>query len=211
MPYRKTAVLVGLLFLSSTFAFSVGSSLLEGYFSGTDSGEGGLLAGVLLEGYTGLAVAGIGVALFPVLKPHGRRLSAGYLTLRCAEGAVLIAVGCYFLVSKSELTDYDLLVFAFSGAGGLILSYLLLRSGLVARWLSVLGLVGYAVLLAGVASDLLGLVDINSVAGSAFYVPGGLFEAVLPLLLIFKGFRLIVPTPGTGDRDERQTPDGARR
>ncbi|MFJ2239320.1 DUF4386 family protein [Streptomyces sp. NPDC087859] len=85
-------------------------------------------------------------------------------------------------------------------------SYLLLRSGLVARWLSALGLVGYAVLLAGVASDLLGLLDINSGAGAMFYVPGGLFEAVLPLLLIFKGFRVIVPAPGTVDRDERPTP-----
>ncbi|MCX5358120.1 DUF4386 domain-containing protein [Streptomyces sp. NBC_00124] len=176
------------------------------YFSSTDSGEGGLFAGVLLESYTGLAVAGIGVALFPVLKPHGMRLSAGYMTLRFAECAAIIAVGCYFLVSKNELTDYDLLVYVFSGAGGLVLSYLLLRSGLVARWLSVLGLLGYAVLLAGVASDLLGLVDINSGAGAAFYVPGGLFEAVLPLLLIFKGFHLIVPAPGTGDRDERPTP-----
>ncbi|MEU3742493.1 DUF4386 domain-containing protein [Streptomyces sp. NPDC032198] len=210
MPYRKTAVLVGLLFLSSTLTFSVGSSLLEDYFSGTDAGEGGLLAGVLLESYTALAVAGIGVALFPVLKPHGMRLSVAYLTLRCAEGAAIIAVGCYFLVSRNELTDYELLVYAFSGAGGLVLSCLLLRSGLVARWLSVLGLVGYGVLLAGVASDLLGLVDINSGAGTAFYVPGGLFEAVLPLLLIFKGFRLIVPAPGTSDRDARPMPEGAR-
>ncbi|MFD4478339.1 DUF4386 family protein [Streptomyces sp. NPDC058471] len=108
------------------------------------------------------------------------------------------------------MTDYELLVYAFSGAAGLVLSCLLLRSGLVARWLSVLGLVGYGVLLAGVASDLLGLVDINSGAGTAFYVPGGLFEAVLPLLLIFKGFRLIVPAPGTSDRDARPMPEGAR-
>ncbi|WP_055564628.1 DUF4386 domain-containing protein [Streptomyces atriruber] len=210
MPYRKTAVLVGLLFLSSTLTFSVGSSLLEDYFSGTDSGEGGLLAGVLLEAYTAFAVAGIGVALFPVLKPHGRRLTVGYLILRCAEGAVIIAFGCYFLVSKNELTDYDLLVYAFSGAGGLVLSHLLLRSGLVARWLSVLGLVGYAVLLTGVACDLLGLVDINSGAGRAFYVPGGLFEAVLPLVLIFKGLRLVVPESVAGDRGGRPMPKGAR-
>ncbi|QDQ09483.1 DUF4386 domain-containing protein [Streptomyces spectabilis] len=210
MPYRKTAVLVGLLFLSSTLTFSVGSSLLEDHFSGTDSGEGRLLAGVLLEGYTAFAVAGIGVALFPVLKPHGRHLTVGYLILRCMECAAIVAVGCYFLVSKNELTDYALLVYAFSGAGGLVLSYLLLRSGLVARWLSVLGLVGYAVLLAGVASDLLGFVDINSGAGTAFYVPGGLFEAVLPLLLIFKGFRPVVPAPHAGVSGGRLTSQGVR-
>ncbi|MFD4633775.1 DUF4386 domain-containing protein [Streptomyces sp. NPDC058284] len=210
MPYRKTAVLVGLLFLSSTLTFAVGSSLLEDYFSGTDSGEGRLLAGVLLESCTGLAVAGIGVVLLPVLQPHGRRLAAGYLALRCAECAAIIAFGCYFLVSEKELSDYELLVYVVSGAGGLVLSCLLLRSGLVARWLAVLGLVGYAVLLAGAVSDLLGLVDINSGAALAFLVPGGLFEAVLPLLLIFKGFRLVVPRPGTAGREERPTPEGAR-
>ncbi|MEU5685857.1 DUF4386 domain-containing protein [Streptomyces venezuelae] len=210
MPYRKTAVLVGLLFLSSTLTFALGSSLVGDYFSDPDSGEGGLLVGVLLEGYTAFAVAGIGVALFPVLKPHGRRLSAWYLILRCAECAAIVAVGCYFLASKNELTDYALLVYAFSGAGGLALSYLLLCAGLVARWLSVLGLVGYAVLLAGVGSDLLGLVDINSGAGVLFYVPGGLFEVLLPLLLIFKGFRPVVPAPDACGRGGRLASEGAR-
>jgi hypothetical protein len=75
-----------------------------------------------------------------------------------------------------------------SGAGGLVLSALLLRSRLVAGWLAVLGIVGYAALLLGVVSEVLGLADLDSGAGVAFFVPGGLFELVLPLLLIAKGF-----------------------
>jgi hypothetical protein len=173
MSGRTTAVLVGLLFLTSTAAFAAGSSS-----SGTH------VAGALLVGYTGLAVAGIGVALYPVLKPYGQGLATGYLVLRVGECLVLLAIA----TSGSRVGGYDLLVYAFSGLGGLALSGLLLRSGLVPRWLAVVGVVGYAVLLAGVVSELLALSELDSGVGVVFYVPGGLFELVLPLLLLVKGF-----------------------
>jgi hypothetical protein len=175
MSMRTTAVVVGLLFLTSTAAFAAGSSYTHG-------------AGLLLIAYTGLAVAGIGVALFPVLRSHGPALATGYLVLRTGEGLVLLAVAVYAATSGHPVAGYEPLVYAFSGVGGLVLSGLLLRSGLVPRWLAVLGIVGYAALLAGVASELLGLSDLDSGAGFAFLVPGGLFELVLPILLLVKGF-----------------------
>ena len=57
--------------------------------------------------------------------------------------------------------------------------------------LSVLGIVGYALLLAGVVCNLLGIADIGwrvSPAGIVFLAPGGLFELLFPLLLIVRGF-----------------------
>ncbi|KWT57284.1 hypothetical protein ADL21_35580 [Streptomyces albus subsp. albus] len=122
MPHRKTAVLVGLLFTSSTITFAVGSSLVRAYFSGTEPGSGTLLGGVLPEWYTALAVAAIGIALLPVLKPHGKRPMVGYLVLRAVEGAAILAAGGWFLASRRQFADYDLLVHALSGTGGLILS-----------------------------------------------------------------------------------------
>lgn len=83
---------------------------------------------------------------------------------------------------------YEPVVYAFTGAGGLVLSVLLLRSGLVPRWLAVLGVVGYAALLTGVAFAASGLSDLDSGAGFVFYVPGGVFELLLPILLLVKGF-----------------------
>ncbi|MEV0281468.1 DUF4386 family protein [Streptomyces sp. NPDC050610] len=192
MPHRKTAILVGLLFISSTITFAAGSSLVQSYFSDAKPSSM-LFFGVFLEWYTALAIAAIGIALLPVLKPHGRRLSAGYLTLRAAEGTAILVVGVYFLASKHQFADYDLIIYALSGVGGLILSYLLLRSGLVAMWLSLLGLAGYAALLAGVLADALGAADLDAGAGIAFLVPGGLFEIAFPLLLIFRGFRAVEP------------------
>lgn len=160
MSRRTTAVLVALLFLTSTAAFAAG--------------------GALPVAYTGLAVAGIGVALWPVLRPYGPGLATAYLLLRCTEGVVLLGI------AVTGADGYDPVVYAFTGAGGLALSVLLLRSGLVPRWLAVLGVVGYAVLLAGVASEALGMSDMD--AGFVFFVPGGLFELALPILLLVKGF-----------------------
>jgi hypothetical protein len=174
---RSTAVLVGLLFLTSTAAFAAGSSLL-----GTN------VAGALLVAYTGLAVAGIGAALFPVLKPYGPGIATGYLALRTGECLVLLAVAVYVATSGNRIEGYDQVVYAFSGFGGLTLSSLLLRSGLVPKWLAALGVVGYAALLAGVVSELLGLSELDSGIGVVFYVPGGLFELALPVLLLVKGF-----------------------
>ena len=68
--YRKTSIVVGMLFLTSTAAFMAGSRLIASFFSGDKRRSSGLLTGVLLEGYCGLAVAGIGVAMLPLLNPY---------------------------------------------------------------------------------------------------------------------------------------------
>jgi hypothetical protein len=152
-----------------------------------------ILLGVLLESYTGLAVAAIGLLLLPVLKPHGRNLATAYLVLRAVECIVIVAIGIFFISSTSGFSNYDLLVYTFTGVGGIVLATLLLRSDLAPRWLSLLGGIGYAVLLMGVASDLLGWVDFDSPFGAAFYVPGALFELAFPLVLIFRGFGRALP------------------
>ena len=81
--------------------------------------------------------------------------------------------------------------YALSGAAGLFLASALLTSRLVPRGLSLLGIVGYALLLAGVVCNLFGIADIGwhvSPAGIVFLAPGGLFELLFPLLLIVRGF-----------------------
>jgi hypothetical protein len=188
MSDRTIAVVVGLLFLSSTITFAAGNFLIRTYFSGAAHENSKLLLGVLLESFTGLAVAAIGLLLWPVLKPYGRNLAIAYLALRAMECIVIVAIGIYFISSKTDLKVYDLLVYTFTGTGGIVLAILLWRSGLAPRWLSLLGGAGYVVLLIGVTSDFLGLVDFDSPLGAAFYGPGALFEIAFPLLLILRGF-----------------------
>jgi hypothetical protein len=84
-PQRRTAVLVGVLFLTSTAAFAVGSSLVAAHLSGDSPAASILLAGVLLQVYAGLAVAGIGLAMLPLLRPYSLRLARAYLALRSSS------------------------------------------------------------------------------------------------------------------------------
>jgi Domain of unknown function (DUF4386) len=185
---RKTAVLVGALFLSSTATFAIGSSLITAYFSGENPATSTLLIGVLLQIYTGLAVAGIGVSMLPLLKPYHLQLARAYLALRSLECLAIISVGVYMLMARQPLQHYDLLIYTFTATGGIVFSYLLYISRLIPRVLAGLGIVGYVALLLGIPSTLLGFVDLNSGWGMGFFIPGGLFELVLPILLFVKGF-----------------------
>jgi hypothetical protein len=79
MVGRKSKLLVGTLFLTSTAAFMAGSRLIAAYFSGDSRGSWQLLTGVVLEGYCGLAVAGIGMTSLPILNPYAVRLARATL------------------------------------------------------------------------------------------------------------------------------------
>jgi len=97
-------------------------------------------------------------------------------------------------------------VYALSGAAGLFLASALLTSRLVLRGLSLLGIVGYAALLLGIAD-----LAPASGAGIAFLAPGGLFELAFPLLSTVRGLSVrsgarLVPSAWAG-RVSRDDPE----
>ena len=94
----------------------------------------------------------------------------------------------YFLTNNAQWDAYMLAVYAVSGAAGLVLSSGLLTSRIVPRNLSMLGVVGYPVFLAGSILAMFNLIDITHGAGMLALVPGGLFELILPIWLFTKGF-----------------------
>jgi Domain of unknown function (DUF4386) len=188
--YRKTSIVVGMLFLTSTAAFMAGSRLIASYFSGDTRRNSQLLTGVLLEGYCGLAVAGIGVAMLPLLNPYDVRLARAYAGLRIAELLAIGYVGAYAMARKRQFPNYDALIYVFTATGGVILSYMLYKSRLVPRPLAQLGLVGYCLLGVGIPVTLISSARLDAGPGMVFVVPGGLFELLLPLLLIARGFSL---------------------
>ena len=184
-------MVVGVLFLSFTVTFFIGNTLIHSYFSSAAKPAGTLISGVLLIGLSGLADAAAGLAMRPVLTPYAPVRSQVYFVLRVAEGLAVLAACAYFLTSRSQWNDYALPAYALSAVAGLVLTPVLLTSRLVPRSLSILGIVGYALLLAGVVCNLLGIADIGwhvSPAGIVFLAPGGLFELLFPLLLIARGF-----------------------
>ncbi len=169
--------------------------------------------GAFLEMLLIAANVGTAVALFPVLKRRSEGLALGYVTARLVESA-FIAVGLVSLLAVVTLrqdagaADPGALVAAgrslvaihdwtfvlgpgwVVGLGnGLILGYLMYRSGLVPRRMAMLGLIGGPLILASGTGVLLGLVEPQGAAQVVATVPEFVWELSLGVYLIVKGFR----------------------
>ncbi|CAN5492415.1 hypothetical protein BH23ACT9_BH23ACT9_25350 [soil metagenome] len=119
-----------------------------------------------------------------------------------ATRRIAVTVGLLFLTATLTFTIGDSLIrSAFStDAGGTDTTTLIVGVVLQAicglavaaiglALLRILGMIGYAAILLAIPSDLFGIVSLGSPAGTLFYVPGGAFEVILPILLIARGFR----------------------
>ena len=214
---RRTAVLVGALFLISTATFILSNALItpllgsHNFLAAVADHSQLMIAAALIALIEGTATVGIAVALYPILKRQHPALALGYAGTRIAElaiAAVGFGLGGLLLVTLSAtaangatsetlgtllvaLRHWTLmLVYLYTAIGGLMLSYMLLRTRLVPRGLSVLGLIGYAALLGASVLDMLGLIDTVAGLGLVGLVPGGLFELLLPIWLFARGFNL---------------------
>jgi hypothetical protein len=185
---KRIAVIVGLLFLVSTLTFMIGSNLIRSFLIDVSQNKSPLFLGVILEIICGVAVVGIGVLMFPILKLFKKRLALGYVIFRIIECTIIIVGGIYLLSLLEFMWKYEMIIFVFTALGGLIFSYLLYLSKLVPRYLSGLGIIGYLMLFLGVVLDMFSIFNINDGAGMLLYLPGGLFELFLPIWLFIKGF-----------------------
>ena len=185
---KRIAVIVGLLFLVSTLTFMIGSNQIRSFLIDVSQNKSPLFLGVILEIICGVAVVGIGVLMFPILKLFNKRLALGYVIFRIIECTIIIVGGIYLLSLLEFMWKYEMIIFVFTALGGLIFSYLLYLSKLVPRYLSGLGIIGYLMLFLGVVLDMFSIFNINDGAGMLLYLPGGLFELFLPIWLFIKGF-----------------------
>ena len=208
---RRSATLVGLLFLVATFTFATGNGLIGGVletaadFEDAPAHNTALAIGALLAFAQGIAIVGIAVLLYPLLKRVSEPLALGYVGLRVAElAATLLYVavpltaielggtggsgtGQLLLAQQSVAV---VLIYLVTSVNGLVLAALLYRSAMVPRSIAVLGLVGYPTLLVGCMLAVANGGDMTHGAALLALVPGGIYEVVLPLWLIVKGFRI---------------------
>lgn len=214
MSTRTIGRVVGVLFLLAFVVYLAGGSLVDAGAGTpvvlTDVAENQvqISAGVLLMLVNSAVVIAIGVLVLPVLKPHHEFAAYAYLAARVFE-AVTLAVGALFLLLLIPLTgehadagagdgsvlasvarvaqdanQYSMRIAMIGlGLGAVLFCRALFRASLVPRFLAVWGIVGYVALVAGETLGVLGY-DI----AMAHYAPGGLFEVVLGVLLIVKGF-----------------------
>jgi len=159
-------------------------------------------------------VVGIAVLLFPLLKRHGESLALAHVGFRVTELAAslfYLAVPLLAIELGAGLRDGTvdgsassslgallqaqhhvaiLMIYIATGAAGICMAALLYRSRLIPRWLAILGLVTYPTLLAGSILDMFNVVDMTQGVGLVALVPGALFEFILPVWLIVKGFNV---------------------
>jgi hypothetical protein len=105
-----------------------------------------------------------------------------------ADGAALATVGDT-LVTLQEWT-FNLGPGVVVGVGnGLILGYMMYRTGLVPRALAVLGLVGGPLLILSGSAVLLGLIEAGSAPQMLATIPEFFWELSFGVYLVVKGFR----------------------
>ena len=214
---KKTAIIVGALFITATVAYSIGVLLLDpilrnpDYLSEAYKNENQVIIGSLLMLIDCVAVAGIGIVIYPILKKHNKTLAFGYAGARIVESAIFIVniIAILTLLTLSQefvkAGAQDAIYYQTLGtvllAGGdwafwvgfglvfglsaLILNFVLYRSKFIPRWLSGWGFVGAALVLANFLLQPFsnGPVDI-------LFLPIAVQEMVFAVWLIVKGFNL---------------------
>jgi hypothetical protein len=182
--------------------------------------------GAIVEVVTAIANAATGVLLFQVLRRQQLGIALGYVAVRIFEATIiLVGTACLLaiLTLQEDLgaaTDADAAnlrdigsalvavrdwTFMFgpglcSGIGnGLLLGYLMFRSGLVPRYLALLGVIGGPLSLVGVTFVLFGQWEQDAPQQFLFTIGEIAWELSLTVFLVVKGFNA---TPLTRQLDE---------
>jgi hypothetical protein len=212
---KRAARIVGALFLIAMVTSLFGGGLLESILSAPDylvsvsANTTRVLIGMSLELINGIAVVGIAVTLFPILKRQDEGIALGYVGFRviesvfCIVGAVIPlslitlsqeylkagasadassfqTLGALFIAARAHLAG--LLIPIFFGLGALLFYYLLYQSKLIPRFISVWGFIGVALMLT------LNFLEIDISVGMILALPIILNEIFLGIWLIVKGF-----------------------
>ena len=210
------------------FVNGLGGSFSEMRFIPGAVSENSVYLGAILEFgviATNIATA---VVLYPIVKRQSEKLALGYVTARIMESAFIL-VGLMSIISMVSVSDalagatgaeatalavqgnslaatYDWaflfgpgLVVGFGN--GLILGYLMYRSGLVPRRMAMLGLIGGPMLILSFGLILFGVYENGSGPAFLLALPEIAWEASLGIYAAWKGFR---PSPITKTVDIRE-------
>ncbi|MBV9214066.1 MAG: DUF4386 domain-containing protein [Actinobacteria bacterium] len=215
---RRIAVIFGVLFLA-TFVFSIGAlalyspALHPARFMAGSGGDTRVRIGLFLEVLLIIANIGTAVVVYPILRRQSEILSLGYVTARLAE-CTFIAIGivCMLAVvtlrhdaagagAGSLLTGAKSLVavrnwtfvlgpgFVVGVGNGLILGYLMYRSGLMPRGLTMVGLIGGSLICISGLGVVVDAIPKGGTAQTIATVPEFFWELSLGIYPLVKGFK----------------------
>lgn len=205
------------------FVNGVGGSFDELRFDPGNVSENRVYLGAILEFgviATNIATA---VVIYPIVRRQSEKLALGYVTARVMESAFIL-VGILSIISivsvnhaMAGTTGAEATALAVQGdslaatydwaflfgpglvvgfGNGLILGYLMYRSGLVPRGMAVLGLIGGPMLIISFALILFGVYENGSGPAFLLAAPEIAWELSLGIYAAWKGFR---PSPITSD------------
>ncbi|MEI9907185.1 MAG: DUF4386 domain-containing protein [Actinomycetota bacterium] len=172
-----------------------------------------IIIGAMLELICAFANIGTAIYVFPIVRGFRESLAIGYVALRTLEAAV-IAVGVLPMLAIVSLrhggastanandlssTMVDLHNWSFilgpnlvCGVNTFVLALALYKSGLVAKFIPVLGLVGGTLTFISGSLQLFGGLEQNSAGTASLSAPVFAWEISLASYLFFKGFRASV-------------------
>jgi len=217
-PHRTTATLAGVFFVVAAVAAIIGLALYQpllhdptAYVTGSGN-DASIFLGAFFEVLVVISVIGTAVTLFPVVRKQSEGFAVGYLAGRTVEG-VVIAVGIMSLLTAVTLrqgyTGADAAAYVVAakslvalhnwtfllgpnialGVNTTLLATLMLRSGLVPRWIPIVGFAGGPLIFVSGIAEMFGLYSQVSTVGAITALPVFAWEMSLAVWMIVRGFR----------------------
>lgn len=239
-PTRRTAIALGVLFLLTFVTAIAGALFYAPivddprWVLGTGS-DTGIRIGALMELILIVTNFGTALVIYPLLRRHNEMLALGYVIARVAENAFILLglVAMLAVVSLRETapagTDPDSLVATAQsfvavnrwtfvlgpgwvvGIGnGVILGWLMYRSGLLPRRFALIGVLGGPLVTLTGTAVLLGFMERGSILQGVSAFPEMIWEGgILGIYVIVKGFNARRGTELSKRVDDSPAPAGA--
>lgn len=205
--YRKSAAIVGSLFIITTLTYGIGDGLIQELFTKANSLEytSKMVIAVLLQLLCGFGVIGIAIVMYPIFKLFNEKLALLYVGNRLIECTIIALSGISLLTfiefkkeNFSDLKEFTspflleyhanfLMLSLVLSFGAFVFYYVLFKSRLIPRFISIWGFI--AVILMDI-SLLMDMLDYSETI--LLYIPMGLNELFLGIWLIFKRFNKTV-------------------
>lgn len=212
---RKTAKIAAIFYFISWVTSIAGLALYGPILDHTtynfgSISESHILLGAFFEVLCGFANIGTALSLYPFVKRQSQSFALGYVVLRTLEAAIIM-VGVLPLLALLTLQkdlphaagsagiqsalvamhNWSFIVgpSLICGINTMTLAYVLYRSGLVARFIPVLGLFGGALVFFSGSGQIFGLFGQVSTPTVLMAVPVFAWEISLASFLFFKGFK----------------------
>lgn len=213
---RTKARIFGVLFILAFLFYGIGNGMVDELAASPDAlaqianNKAQAVTGIILLAVLhSIGNIGLAVIMFSIVRQYSTAKAYGYL-LFAIMATVLLTIGGVFLwqllplseayasatnkdcmqqlvavCRQGNVVSYQLGM-AMWAVGGVLLTAILYKTQLVPRWLSIWGMVGYVIFFAGTIAELF-----QQHIGVALSLPGGLFEIVLGIRAIVKGFNTV--------------------